>query len=361
MPKAKAPGGKKKKAPAAATAASASTKKIKFMTRKEANFLLMESELKVQNAQKHLATARDICDRAGLSVDSPIVVVEGPETTGGHSNTDHMVIRTGNERQDRIAELKRALLRRARAMQPEHRGEDRWDKPRIPGERRRRIFRERDRPEAPPEPPHTGFVVFVGQMTVKMRHDRPDQPHDQSRVVSEIAKIWRVSMSEEERAYYNQFATEARNEFDKQVVEYRATGSFRPSHSFSRLEGTNIWIRKHFQNGLEKEISQYPTAQFPKRPAAFDEAYNQREERSVLRRKLKLKGLVNNDGTLKNGLDFEELLQIEREKNQQQQEGSEASGNSGGDMDETTGNENSEDMIMAGDDAIGMDGNIVAV
>ena len=165
-------------------------------------------------------------------------------------------------------------------------------------------------------------------------------------------------MSEEERAYYNQFATEAKHEYDQQVVEYRATGSFRPSHSFSRLEGTNIWIRKHFQNGLEKEISQYPTCQFPKRPAAFDEAYNQREERSVLRRKLKLKGLVNDDGALKNGLDFEELLQIEREKNQEGKE----SGEDGGDMDGTTGNlAISEDMIVAGDDVIGMDGTIVAV
>ncbi|KAL3937917.1 MAG: hypothetical protein SGBAC_007065 [Bacillariaceae sp.] len=354
MPKATAKSVKGKKKAGSPPASASKKTKIKYMTRKQANFLLIESELKVQNAQKDWARAREICDRAGLSVDNPIVPkVEGPETTGGHSNTDHMVIRTGDVRRDRIAELKRNLLRRARAMQPEHRGEDRWDKPRIPGERRRRILRERDRPEAPPEPPHTGFVVFVGQMTVKIRHDRPNIPHDQSRVVSEIAKNWRVGMSEEEKAYYNQFAAEAKQEYDQQVVEYRATGSFRPSHSFSRLEGTNIWIRKHFQNGLEKEISQYPTAQFPKRPAAFDEAYNQREERRVLRRKLKVKGLVNEDGTLKDGLDFEELLQKEREKNHHSNATSED-----GSMDEdnTTGNDNvAEDMIVAGDDVIGMD------
>lgn len=182
MPKATAKSVKGKKKAGSPPASASKKTKIKYMTRKQANFLLIESELKVQNAQKDWARAREICDRAGLSVDNPIVPkVEGPETTGGHSNTDHMVIRTGDVRRDRIAELKRNLLRRARAMQPEHRGEDRWDKPRIPGERRRRILRERDRPEAPPEPPHTGFVVFVGQMTVKIRHDRPNIPHDQSR------------------------------------------------------------------------------------------------------------------------------------------------------------------------------------
>lgn len=121
-------------------------------------------------------------------------------------------------------------------------------------------------------------------------------------------------MSDEEKAYYNNFAAEAKREYDKQVVEYRATGSFKPSPHFARLEGTNIWIRRDFKNGLEKEISQYDSCQFPKRPAALEKAYEQREERSVLRRKLKLKGLINDDGTLKNGLDFEELLKKEREK-----------------------------------------------
>ena len=57
----------------------------------------------------------------------------------------------------------------------------RWDKPRIPGERRRRIIREKDLPEAPPEPPPSGYVVFVGQMTTKIRHDRPNVQHDQSK------------------------------------------------------------------------------------------------------------------------------------------------------------------------------------
>ena len=46
-------------------------------------------------------------------------------TTGGHCNTDHFVLRTGNDRVDRIAELKRNLLKRARAMQPESRSDSR--------------------------------------------------------------------------------------------------------------------------------------------------------------------------------------------------------------------------------------------
>jgi hypothetical protein len=57
----------------------------------------------------------------------------------------------------------------------------RWDKPRLPGERRRRIIREQDRPDAPPDPPPSGYVVFVCQMTAKIRHDRPSVQHNQSK------------------------------------------------------------------------------------------------------------------------------------------------------------------------------------
>jgi hypothetical protein len=35
--------------------------------------------------------------------------------------------------------------------------------------------------EAPPEPPNSGWSVFVGQMTIKLRHDEPDVRHDQSK------------------------------------------------------------------------------------------------------------------------------------------------------------------------------------
>ena len=119
--------------------------------------------------------------------------------TGRHSNTDHVVTLTGNARTDRIAELKRAMQRRARALQPEKKGGDRWDKPRIPGERRRRILREKDMPGAPPEPPPSGYVVFVCQMTTKIRHDRPLEPHNQVKVVKEIGKIWKYGISEKVR------------------------------------------------------------------------------------------------------------------------------------------------------------------
>jgi hypothetical protein len=128
-------------------------------------------------------------------------------------------------------------------------------------------------------------------------------------------------MSEEDRIYYNTFANEARKEYERQVIEYRATGSYTPSQKFCRLEGTNIWVKRHIQNGLEKEISQYPSCQFPKRPPTMDEAYERREERSIFKRKLKQKGLVNDDGTLKNALDFEELLQKEREKSLARKDG----------------------------------------
>jgi hypothetical protein len=123
-------------------------------------------------------------------------------------------------------------------------------------------------------------------------------------------------MSEQDRVYYNNFASEATKEYKRQVVEYRATGSYTPSKYFTRIEGTNIWVRTNGKNGLEKEISQYDSCLFPKRPASMDEAYEMREERSILRRKLKQKGLLNDDGTLKNDLDFEDLLQKEREKNE---------------------------------------------
>jgi hypothetical protein len=40
----------------------------------------------------------------------------------------------------------------------------------------------------------------------------------------------------------------------------------------------------------------------------MNEAYALREQRGIFRRKLRLKGLENPDGTLKNGLDFEVLF-----------------------------------------------------
>ena len=129
-------------------------------------------------------------------------------------------------------------------------------------------------------------------------------------------------MGDDDRVYYNTFANEATKEYNQQLTEYRATGTYTPSTKFCRLEDTNIWVR-HLDNNLrrsnqlEEEIRSYPTCSFPKRPAELDEAYELREERSILKRKLKLKGLYSDDGTLKNGLDFEELLKEEREKKRQ--------------------------------------------
>ena len=190
--------------------------------------ILIDSDVALQESLTELQRARELAGRAGLSIESHIVKpietittdsaggsssnsnsnnsaiyigntttttttttgnaancyppTDSNNTTGGHSNTDHVVASTGDDRLDLIAELKRNLLRRHRAMQPEQRGEDRWDKPRALGERRRRINREQDINESyPNEPPFTGWMVFVGQMTTKIRHDRPDERHDQSK------------------------------------------------------------------------------------------------------------------------------------------------------------------------------------
>mmetsp|Transcript_7998 Transcript_7998/g.15063 ORF Transcript_7998/g.15063 Transcript_7998/m.15063 type:complete len:401 (-) Transcript_7998:40-1242(-) len=190
-------------------------------------------------------------------------------TTGGHSNTDHIIQVTGDYRADTIAEYKRRLKRRARAMQPEERGSDRWDQPRIQGSRRRRIAREKDLPSAPPEPPPSGYVLFIAQMTTKIRHDRPNAHHNQIKVVREISKIWKYGMNDADREYYNEFAREAREEYERQHEEFRATGSYQPSRVFTRLGGGDgPWVRiaEDDRNALEREISNYGTVKFPPRP-----------------------------------------------------------------------------------------------
>jgi hypothetical protein len=110
-------------------------------------------------------------------------------------------------------------------------------------------------------------------------------------------------------------ATDAKTEFDQQVIEYRATGSYQPSKHFIRLDNSSVWIRKDRPSHLEKEISSYKTIQFPKRPPELDKEYKDREMRSILKRKLKLKGLLKEDGrTWKDGVDFEAELDKERKK-----------------------------------------------
>ena len=311
--------------------------KRKYMSREEASALLVLCDEELEAASHDLRDAKELAERAGLWTEASILDPTFPDasknlavlrTTGGHSNTDHLVTLTGDARTDRIAELKRAMQRRARAMQPENKGEDRWDKPRAPGERRRRILREKDMPEAPPEPPPSGYVVFVGQMTTKIRHDRPDDHHNQVKgvfmarsvlhgtafyssfcfilnlvnvsfsslslslpVVKEIGKVWRYGISEKEREYYNDFAREAREEYQEQYREYRATGRFTPSKTFKKLGPLWVRIKMHEKSALEREIDSYETVQFPPRPPEMDEAYRKREEESKQRRKEKLKAM----------------------------------------------------------------------
>ena len=148
----------------------------KYITRKQANTLVAESEIVIRATLQQLEEVRELALKAGLTVDSNIVPKPPPPTagaaafgtafttttggagtisserssaatattsttttaveflttnvfatTGGHNNTDHVIVRTGNPRKDRIAELKRNLQRRHRAMQPENRGEDRYE------------------------------------------------------------------------------------------------------------------------------------------------------------------------------------------------------------------------------------------
>jgi hypothetical protein len=131
--------------------------------------------------------------------------------------------------------------------------------------------------------------------------------------MSEISKIWRLGMSHEDREYYNDFALETRKEYEKQQIEFRATGSFTPSTRFGKLEGTNIWVRTKWEekNGLEQEVSKYDVCAFPKRPPEYDQEYQRSLAASSIRRKLKLKGLLNDDGTVKDGADIELVKKYE--------------------------------------------------
>jgi hypothetical protein len=110
-------------------------------------------------------------------------------------------------------------------------------------------------------------------------------------------------MNDSDRLYYNDFSVDARKEYLNQQIEYRATGSYTPSKEFTKLDGVNVWVRAawHEKSGLEREIVGYESVTFPKRPPEFDEEYERRSEKSKLRRKLKLKGLLNDNGTLREG------------------------------------------------------------
>lgn len=94
--------------------------------------LFEECDKVLRNAARDMVEARELAERAGLTVYESLVdtTTDGGapvlRTTGGHSNTDHVVVSTGDPKTDRIAELKRSFQRRVRAMQPENKGEDRW-------------------------------------------------------------------------------------------------------------------------------------------------------------------------------------------------------------------------------------------
>jgi len=276
-----------------------------FYTKTELHQLFESCDDEIASTRELIREATDLCGRMGKSITSHLTTtIQGgaalaASTTAGHSNTDHEIVWTNDYETDRIEELKRNMLTRIRQQQLESKGEERWDKPRIPGERRRRIVRDKDAPEAPPEPPLTGYIVFVGQMTAKIRHDRPNVPHNQTAVVQEISKLWRISLSDEDRDYYNKFAELGRKEYSKMYMEYRATGTFRPSRYYVKLQGVGPWIhcQPEERNSLERELATYETVQFPPRPPELDEAYAQRDRESKRRRKLKLKGLLNPDGT----------------------------------------------------------------
>ena len=131
-------------------------------------------------------------------------------TSAGHSNTDHIIHQNPDGTIDKFQEYKRRLKRRARQSQLEERGTDRWDLPRIPGGRRRRIKRDADAPSAPPEPPTTGYVIYVSQMTTKLRHDNPERHHNQISAVKRISAMWN-NMPEKEREHYVKLAKDGQN------------------------------------------------------------------------------------------------------------------------------------------------------
>lgn len=245
-------------------------------------------------------------------------------TTGGYSNNDHIIpykINNNNSSSasssiDKFSEYKRSLKRRHRQLITEHRGVDRWDLPRrIPGGRRRRIKRDVDRPSAPPDPPNSGYVLFVSQMTTKLRHDNPHRHHNQIHAVRKISALWN-SMGDGERGHYKQLARDATREYEDRLIEYRATGSWTPYCCIERLsrgpvkgggggveeEGeTNNndgnrpgnqgpWVRIPYEekNELEKELEGYEQVIFPPRPKEMEEEHERRVRESKARRRRKV-------------------------------------------------------------------------
>lgn len=192
-------------------------------------------------------------------------------TTGGHSNTNHIVVRTGDEVTDRIAEYKRRMQARAMEANPEGRPRltESWDvQAKVKGSRRRRLLPSQ---EAPPCPPNAGYQCLFAQITVKWRHERKEGAStkgDMHDIVREVARVWE-QFDEEEKKYYNDLVEQAKEEYEQQKIEYRATGHYQPSAVVEKIRGVkNLWLYKdwHKKNELEKEIASYDTYVFNTRP-----------------------------------------------------------------------------------------------
>eukprot|EP00586_Coscinodiscus_wailesii_P019559 CAMPEP_0172506810 /NCGR_PEP_ID=MMETSP1066-20121228/198516_1 /TAXON_ID=671091 /ORGANISM="Coscinodiscus wailesii, Strain CCMP2513" /LENGTH=306 /DNA_ID=CAMNT_0013284029 /DNA_START=95 /DNA_END=1015 /DNA_ORIENTATION=- len=182
---------------------------------------------------------------------------------GRRSNTDHVVQYTGNHSNDRIAEMKRNLKRR-RAAQEMTRTEKRRDGPR----RRPRFAHQKDTScdGAPSEPPHSAYVLYVAQMTAKIKHDRPSLKN-QIEIVKKVSRIWNYGMTDDDKEYYADFVTEAKAEYDDKLREFRATGGFEKSNVFEKLGEVGPWVRRKWgeKNDLEREISSYSLDEYKAR------------------------------------------------------------------------------------------------
>jgi len=94
------------------------------------------------------------------------------------------------------------MKRRRQRESTKEKGCDRWDLPRIPGGRRRRIRRDANAPGAPPKPPFAGYVIYVLQMTTKLCHDNPHKHHDQISSVRRTSNMWNKLLPDDKK-YYN--------------------------------------------------------------------------------------------------------------------------------------------------------------
>ena len=230
----------------------------------------------------------------------PIVL----STSAGYSNTDHIVHQNPDGTTHKLSEFKRRMKQRISRAQTEEKGSDRWDLPRIPGGRRRRIQRDVDAPSAPPEPPNTGYIIYLSQMTTKLRHDNPNRRHNQASAMQRIAKMW-AKLSEEAKEHYNQLASDAQAEYKTRLSEYRATGGWCEFTVIERLKNKNgvevitdrktgnhgPWVRIPYEkkNELERELESFEQVIFPPRPSVMEEEHKRKLEESKERRKKKIK------------------------------------------------------------------------